>query len=326
MIVNKRFGPPLLILLALLVGIPSAFAAPVCVNGSFSAYAPATNLSAPISCQFQDLIFTFAFDALIYQPDPSQPALGPGDRLENHVNITFFSPAGGVEGLRLSPTDYPWFAADGATSDINFTYAVSTATPGINLLGAHFNADITVTGAGGGGILAGETICCPNGTTGSPDSVVLEVNQFETGVGSASTSFTRPNTSIDANKDILIASLDPGDLASLNSFEQLYDVNTPEPGVMLLTAGGLALLLLRKRRPSGRGVGALLALGCLAVVGAHASPLCTDTATIGGHTLDKYISAGSCVINGNLFTFSVSSYNYTPPVAGNGVGGNVDPQ
>jgi len=327
MVENKRFRPAILLLFAVILGISSAYGAPLCTSGSFANYAPATNLSAPISCQFQDLIFTFAFDALIYQPDPSQTPITSPDRLENHVNITFFSPLQGVEGIRIAPTDYPWFAANGNTSDINFTYSVSVATPGLYLQGAQFASDITVnsTPAGGGGILAGETICCPNGTTASPDPLILQINQFDTGVGSQYMPFARRPTGVQINKDILVLTLDQGDFAGVNSFDQLFYMNTPEPGVFLLTAGGLGFLLLRKRKIFGRGMGTLMVLGCLTVAGANASPLCTDTATLGGNSLDKYIAAGSCIINGNLFTFGVGSYNYTPPVAGNGIGTDITP-
>src|SRR3954469_10483261 len=103
----KRFGPLPLLALLMGVGASSASAVSLCVDGSLSTYAPLTSVSAPISCQFQDLIFTFAFDEFVYQKDPSQPALGPGDRIENHINIAFLNPAIGTEGIRLSPTgDY----------------------------------------------------------------------------------------------------------------------------------------------------------------------------------------------------------------------------
>ncbi|HXA50198.1 MAG TPA: PEP-CTERM sorting domain-containing protein [Candidatus Acidoferrum sp.] len=315
-------------------GASSASAVSVCVDGSLSTYAPLTSASAPISCQFQDLIFTFAFDELVYQRDPSQAALGPGDRVENHVNIAFLNPAIGTEGIRLTPAaDYPWFAKDSATSDVNFTYTVDVATAGLHLQGATFNVDTTVTGSGGGGILAGETICCPDGTNASPQSLTMTINQFSTGVGTDTVSFARPADTLSINKDLLIATLSAGDLTTLNSFDQLYHFNrppttqggggVPEPGVIALTAGGLGLLLFRKFRSSANGLKALLAVGFLSVAAANASPLCTDTVTMGGNTLDKYIAAGSCIINGTLFGFNLGTYSYTPPVAGNGIGNDV---
>src|SRR5690349_15245327 len=88
MIEHKRFGPLTLILFVLLCA-STAFAAPVCVDGSFSAYAPLTSGDPAITCQYQDLIFSFAYNSLIYQKDPSQAPLAPGDRIENHVTITF---------------------------------------------------------------------------------------------------------------------------------------------------------------------------------------------------------------------------------------------
>jgi hypothetical protein len=332
----KRFGPLPLLLFLVGVGASNASASPACTDGLLSTYAPLTSVSAPISCQFQDLIFTFAFDELIYQKDPSQPALAPGDRIENHVNITFLNPVTGTEGIRLSPTpDYPWFASNSATSDVNFTYSVTVATAGLHIQGATFSVDTTITGPEGGGILAGETICCPNGTPGSPQSVQLTVNQFATGTGTDTAFFANPADSLQINKDMLIATLSAGDLTFLDSFDQLYHFNrppdtngggdVPEPGVIALTAGGLGLLLFRKLRPSANGLKAVLAVGFLSAAAANASPLCTDTVTIGGNTLDKYIAAGSCIINGTLFNFSLSSYNYTPPVAGNGLGNDVQP-
>jgi hypothetical protein len=316
------------------VGATSASAVSLCVDGSLSAYAPLTSVSTPISCQYQDLIFTFAFDEFVYQKDPSQPALGPGDRIENHVNIAFLNPAIGTEGIRLTPTgDYPWFAKDSATSDVNFTYAVSVATAGLHIQGATFDVDTTITGPGGGGILAGETICCPDGTVGSPLSLTLTINQFATGIGTDTQFFARPADSLQINKDMLIATLSTGDLTLLNSFDQLYHFNrppttegggdVPEPGVIALTAGGLGMLLVRKVRKSANGLKAVFAVGFLSVAAANASPLCTDTVTLGGNTLDKYISAGSCIINGTLFGFNLGSYSYTPPVAGNGIGNDV---
>jgi hypothetical protein len=323
-------------LLLLLVGLgaSNASASPACTDGLLSTYAPLTSGSPNISCQFQDLIFTFAFDELIYQKDPSQPDLAPGDRIENHVNIAFLNPVTGTEGIRLSPTsDYPWFAKDSATSDINFTYSVAVATAGLHIQGATFNVDATMTGPSGGAVLAGETICCPDGTVGSPIARTLTVNQFGTGVGTDTQYFDRPVDSIEINKDLLLTTLDPGDLTLLNSFDQLYHFNrppdtngggdVPEPGVIALTAGGLGLLLFSKFRRTANGLRRLLAFGFLTVFGASASPLCTDTATIGGNTLDKYIAAGSCLINTTLFTFNLGSYNYTPPVAGNGSGNDV---
>jgi hypothetical protein len=330
----KRFGPLPLFALLVVFGASNASATSLCTDGLLSTYAPLTSGSPNISCQFQDLIFTFAFDELIYQKDPSQPALAPGDRIENHINVAFLNPATGTEGIRISPTaDYPWFAKDSATSDVNFTYAVSVATPGLHIQDATFNVDTTVTGPEGGGILAGETICCPNGSPGSPQSAQLTVNQFSTGTGTDTIFFANPADSLQINKDMLIATLSAGDLTFLNSFDQLYHFNrppttnggggVPEPGVIALTAGGLGLLFFRRLRPSANGLKALLAVGFLSVAGANASPLCTDTATIGGNTLDKYIAAGSCIINGTLFNFSLSSYSYTPPVAGNGIGNDV---
>jgi hypothetical protein len=324
----KRFGPLPLLALFIGFGASNASAVSVCVDGSLSTYAPLTAASPTISCQFQDLIFTFAFDEFIYQQDPSQPALSPGDRIENHVNIAFLNPAIGTEGIRLSPTvDYPWLAKDSATSDVNFTYSVSVATPGLHIQGATFNVNATMNGPNSGSVLAGETICCPNGPVGSPQSLTLQINQFATGVGIDSQFFDNPADLLEINKDLLLATLDPGDLTLLNSFDQLYHFNrngdVPEPGVIILTAGGLGLLLFRKIRPSVNGLKALLAVGVLSVAAANASPLCTDTATIGGNTLDKYIAAGSCLINTTLFSFDLGSYNYTPPVAANGSGNNV---
>src|SRR5881275_705797 len=97
-------------------------ASSLCADGLLSSYSPATGVSAPMSCQYLDLIFTFSFGELVYQKDPSQAALAPGDRIENHVNIVFINPSPGVEGILLSPTaDYLWFAKDGSFSDVNFT-------------------------------------------------------------------------------------------------------------------------------------------------------------------------------------------------------------
>src|ERR1700686_1682780 len=84
-----------------------AVASPIpCVNGSLALYAPLTSVSAEIACQYQDLVFTFAFQEFQYQKDPSQADLAVGDRIENHVDIAFINPSQGVEGILLSPTNY----------------------------------------------------------------------------------------------------------------------------------------------------------------------------------------------------------------------------
>ena len=313
------------LVLVLLLGAPGAIASSACVNGSLSTYAPATSASSPISCQYMDLIFTFSFGEFVYQKDPSQPNLSPGDRIENHVNISFINPSTGVEGLLLSPTtDYLWFGAGGNAADVNFTYALAVATPAKYLKQATFDVDATISGPSGGGILAGETICCPNGSNSSPLSLQLTVNQFGTGVGTDSAYFARPQTAINANKDLLIASIGPGDLTLLNSFDQTFQVgDVPEPGVWMLTAGGLGLMLLKRRKWFGRSVSAA-AVGCIAAACASASPLCTDTATLGGNTLDKYIAAGSCTINNTLFTFSGGTYTYNFS-GGVGLGNSIAP-
>src|SRR4051794_29916357 len=132
-----------------LVGATSASAAPLCVNGSLSTYSPATSVSSAISCQYQDLIFTFSFGELVYQRDPSQPALLPGDRIENHVDIAFINPSLGVEGILLTPTDYLWFGKDGNSADVNFTYDVTVATAGLYMTGAAFDLHATMNLNGG---------------------------------------------------------------------------------------------------------------------------------------------------------------------------------
>src|SRR5437868_5525320 len=130
---------------------------------------------------------------------------------------------------------------------------------------------------GGGAILAGETINNPMGTAGSPQPLTLEINQFATGTGSDASNFGHLSSSLHVNKDLFIASLNPGDLATLDSFDQTYTLSgVPEPGVMLLTAGGLAFLVLRRRRFAVKGMSAV-AVACLAVIAVNASPHSTDT-------------------------------------------------
>jgi hypothetical protein len=295
--------------LAVLLGASAAMASPIpCVNGSLALYAPLTNVSADIACQYQDLIFTFSFGELQYQADPSQPPLAPGDRIENHVSIAFITTSPGVEGLLLSPTDYPWLGLDGNTSDVNFTYTVDVATPLKFLTRGTFAVTATVTGPSGGGVLAAENICCPDGTSGSPSVSTLTVNQFSTGTGIDSQPFGQAVQNVGVNKDLLIFSNNIGDQANITSFSQTFNVGfVPEPGVLVLTGGGLlGLLLLSRRKLVGKALSAIL-LFCMAAVGAHASPICTSV----GSTLNLFIAAGSCDISGTTFTFGPTAYAYS---------------
>jgi len=105
--------------------------------------------------------------------------------------------------------------------------------------------------------------------------------------------------------------------------ECAVDLGSQRVAILDTAASTFEAIVIRKFRSSANGLKALLAVGFLSVAGANASPLCTDTVTMGGNTLDKYIAAGSCIINGTLFGFNLGSYSYTPPVAGNGIGNDV---
>ena len=179
------------------------------------------------------MIFTFGFEELQYLPDPSQPPLAPGDRIENHVNITFVNPGAALEGLQLTPTDYPWLARDGNVSDVIFNYRAAEAVPKKLIFAANFPVTATITGTAG--VLASETINSPNGTAGNPAAATLSVTQFTSGTSSDLQNFDRAVTNVGVSKDLVLITQGDGDEVNLTSFSQGFFVTgspaaVPEPG------------------------------------------------------------------------------------------------
>jgi hypothetical protein len=271
------------------------------------------------TCQINDLLFSFNSSSYLYTHDPGDPHVLPAA-----VDVIPIAGPSGTAGFGFAASHalQRWIAGNGNISDLNLSFTVSVATPGLYIGRAGFTVYGSVTGVAG--ILAGENLCCPNGTTGSPAAADLDITLLASGSAQSSVRFQRAVTGIDVNKDLLLLSLDPGDSVRLDRFEQVFRVQgIPEPGVLLLTGGGIGVLLALARKRRFRRSARHLALLCAASLGLDGATLCTDTEVLGGTTLDRYIAAGACELQDVVFTFDSSSYAYSR--TGLGAGRDVAP-
>jgi len=134
---------------------------------------------------------------------------------------------------------------------------------------------------------------------------------------------------VDVTKDLPLTGGAVGDHATILSFTETFTLAAPEPGVAMLVAAGLILLLVVRRWKRLAlplvGVCALLGLGASS---AHASAVaCTDVTDIGGTSLANYLNIsssfsgtqGQCTLSGVLFTFvsysDTLANSATPPAS-----------
>jgi hypothetical protein len=300
---SLKKGSIFLALIFILALSQSAFATSVCTTGTMASYANST-------CTIGNYAFTFGATPYIW---------GPGDSDVPAGNVTV-TPYG--SGLAGSPTGFLFSAenwvntnatGDAPTyADINIAFAASlAAAPGYNIQSTSLTLGVSLQNeTGSAGVLAGENVYNTD-TSASLGGISLTVlgntDTSSTSLGGSTLSgsdyFSATNVNID--KDIALVAQDQNRVQVNNVLETFTYGAVPEPGPFVLTAAGLGLLILVRKRKQLLNVLGVVALFALISTSAHATPVCTSA------TLATYLSSGACTLNGVTFTFDASSYSVT---------------
>jgi PEP-CTERM motif len=298
----KKSSIFIVLIFALALG-QAAIAAPLCTSGTMASY-------ANTSCAIGNFLFTFGANPYLYSPDDTNvPA--------SAVTVTPYG-----TGAANDPTGFTFSAGNWTatnpdvsgtnTADINITFDVLLLAPSPYIInGTSLALGLTIANeTGQSGVLAGENI------SDNADSSALGAISL-TGVGNTdasslllggtaltgSSSFQAANIHI--NKDINLVAFDTNSVQVNSILETFTYTSVPEPGPFVLTAAGIGLLALIRRRKQVLNVLGAIALVAVVAASAHATPLCTSG------TLQDYINAGQCTLGGVTFTFNASSYSFS---------------
>jgi len=157
----------------------------------------------------------------------------------NQVNVTPIELAGNF-GIRFSGG----FAAGGQVEDMTLTYSVSV-TNSLNLISAAnllFNGQVTY----GTGLVQIVEQVFTNNDFNLPAGQLYVFASATTNRLSDSVSIVPPQSFLDLSKDVLLYAQLPA-FATISTIDQTY-TQVPEPSALALAAGGLAALLLLRRR------------------------------------------------------------------------------
>ena len=270
----------------LMVGALALFAA-----GSLSASTLCTSVGATLndfigeSCSIGNLLFTFPTSGSYADTNNLVPA--------SSVDVTIVGDGTpGVQTGFIFTGD--WANSAGSSQDVHFSFSAAVSAPLLYINSATMGLDVEIT-PGEGYVGGGETLAGTGGGT-------INLVEFSTSDNSGTASLD--GTSFTATKDLAVQSFGSG-TTELSSITETFTYgDAPEPGPFVLTAGGIALVFLLRRREQ---LLHLLGLAALVLVissgSAHGSQLCTDV----GSTLDTFLSAGSCTIGDVLFTFTAGT-------------------
>ena len=281
----------------------AATAAPLCTSGTMASY---TNTS----CMIGNYVFTFGASPYIFAPDDTNvPA--------SAVTVTPYG-----TGTANDPTGFTFSASNWIASnpdvaglhvaDINLSFGATLLLPSPYFIrNTSLTLDLTIANESGqSGVLAGENV------NNSVDSSALgSINLTAVGNTDASslllggTALTGTAnfqaTSVNVNKDLNIVAFDTNSV-QVNSILETYTYSAvPEPGPFVLTAAGIGLLALIRRRKQVLNILGAAVLVAVVAASAHATPLCTSG------TLQDYINAGQCKLGGVTFTFTAGSYSFS---------------
>lgn len=290
--------------LAFLFG-QTASATPVCTSGTAASYENTT-------CTVGNFQFTFGSNLYLYGADDvNVPA--------SAVTMTPYGTGtpGDPTGFTFSAAN--WIATNPDRSglnsaDINISFSALLLAPlPYAIRNTSLTLDVTIANASGNSaVLAGENVTnnANSSSLGSIDLTVAGNNDAESILAggtplSGTTYFQAYNVGI--NKDINLLALDTNSV-QVNSILETFTYSSaavPEPGPFVLTAAGIGLLFLVRRRKQTLKVLGAVAVITIVAASAHATPVCTSA------SLQTYIANGQCAINGVVFDFTPSSYSAT---------------
>jgi PEP-CTERM motif len=323
-------GSLFIVLIFVLALSQAAMAAPLCTSDTMANY---TNTS----CMIGNFLFTFGANPYQYAKDDT-------DVPASAVTVTPYGTGTANDPTGFTFSAQNWVATNPDvsgvnTADINVTFDVLLLAPPYFINGTTLALGLAIANeTGQSGVLAGENISknADSSALGGPNLTAVgnsDASSLLLG-GTALTGTSAFNaTDIHVNKDLKLLALDSNSVQVSSFLETFTYTSVPEPGPFVLTAAGIGLLaLLRRRKQFGHILGAA---ALVAVVGAtaHATPMCT----VG--TLQDYIDAGQCTLGGVTFTFTPASYSFsgtgtaptasgiqvTPTVAGAQVGFQFTP-
>ncbi len=259
------------------------------------------------TCTIGNYEFTFGTSPYIWGP-------GDSDVPASAVTVTPYGTgqAGDPTGFLFAAESWTNTNAtgDGTTlADINITFSTALlAAPAYKIDNTSLTLGVSIQNeTGNSGVLAGENVH-DSDTSASLGGITLTVlgntDGSSMGLGgdplSGSDYFQAKDVNID--KDIALVANDQNVIQVNSILETFTYGDVPEPGPFFLTAGGIGLLILvRKRKQLLNFLGAVAVVAVLAT-SAHATPVCTSG------TLQSYITNGACILNGVTFTFDASSY------------------
>jgi PEP-CTERM motif len=305
-------GSLFVVLIFVLALSQAAMAAPLCTSGTMASYTSK-------SCMIGNFLFTFGANPYQYaQDDTNVPA--------SAVTVTPYGTGTADDPTGFTLSAPGWVASNPDVSgnhaaDINVTFDVSLLLPSQYFInGTSLTLALTIANeTGESGVLAGENI-----NNNADSSALGSINLTAVGNTDASslllggTALTGTSafqaTNVHVNKDLNIVAFDTNSV-QVNSFRETFTYSAvPEPGPFVLTAAGIGLLALLRRRKQILHILGALALVAVISASAHATPVCTSG------TLQDYINAGQCTVGGVTFTFTPASYSFsgtgTAPTAG----------
>ncbi len=229
------------LVLACAASLATAYAAPICSDGTTSPDNGALYFNGSYSCQIGDKLFS----NFTYTPSGTIPVLAGA------VTVNTLGPAG--SGASLSNPniglqfDAPWSAPAGNSSDaaIGFTVTVLSGASVIEDFGLAQTSGVLPNGSAA----VAERGCGP--APCNPVGGVLAVMTFDNGTVTSQTTneiFTPLLDSVQVEKDIAVVGGTNG-FAALSIVQDTFS-QVPEPMSMGLLGGGLALLGLARLRLS----------------------------------------------------------------------------